>query len=356
MRLLADQTAKLLAGMAQALNALAALVADPARFSPQDGGSGLRVADWLPAFVNAARAFVTISAVALFWIVTAWPSGAGAITWVALTLLLLAARGDQAYAAAMSFTVGTLLAAIFAAVTAFAVLPWLSIETFGAFGFIIGFYLVPAGALMRQPRLAPVFIPMTLNFVPLLAPSNPMQYDQAQFYNQALAVLVGVGAAALSFRLLPPLSPALRARRLLALTLRDLRRLAAGHARRDWEGHVHGRLLALPDEATPLQRAQILAALAVGNEIVHLRRIAHLLWPAGDLEPALAAVAHGDSATAAAHLACLDAALAAHAAAAPGKQIMLRARAGALTASEALTRHAAYFDGGARIGRRLSVR
>jgi hypothetical protein len=34
----------------------------------------------------------------------------------------------------------------------------------------------------------------------------------------------GVGAAALSFRLLPPLSPAFRTRRLLALTLRDLRR------------------------------------------------------------------------------------------------------------------------------------
>ena len=64
--------------------------------------------------------------------------------------------------------------------------------------------------------------------MPLLAPANQMGYDPQQFYNAALAIVAGGGAAALSFRLLPPLSPAFRTRRLLALTLRDLRRLATG--------------------------------------------------------------------------------------------------------------------------------
>ena len=75
----------------------------------------------------------------------------------------------------------------------------------------------------------------------------------------------------LSFRLLPPLSPAFRTRRLLALTLRDLRRLATGRVPGDWEGHIYGRLSAMPDAATPLQRAMLMAALSVGSEIIQLR-------------------------------------------------------------------------------------
>jgi hypothetical protein len=76
-----------------------------------------------------------------------------------------------------------------------------------------------------------------------------------QFYNAALAIVAGSSAGALSFRLLPPLSPAFRTRRLLALTLRGLRRLAAGPARwtrEDWEGRMHSRIAALPDAADPL--------------------------------------------------------------------------------------------------------
>jgi uncharacterized membrane protein YccC len=60
-----------------------------------------------------------------------------------------------------------------------------------------------------------------------------MVYDTVQFYNGTLAIVAGTGAALLSFRLLPPLSPVYRTRRLLALTLRDFRRLAAGRTYRD---------------------------------------------------------------------------------------------------------------------------
>ena len=77
--------------------------------------------------------------------------------------------------------------------------------------------------------------------MPLLAPTNEMSYDTAQFYNTALSIVAGCGVAPLAFRLLPPLSPALRARRLLALTLRDLRRLAIAPVlprSEDWEGRM----------------------------------------------------------------------------------------------------------------------
>jgi uncharacterized membrane protein YccC len=180
--------------------------------------------------------------------------------------------------------------------------------------------------------------------MPLLAPTNQMVYDTVQFYNGTLAVVAGTAAALLSFRLLPPLSPAYRTRRLLALTLRDLRRLAMGRGYRDWFGHIGGRLVTIPDAATPLQRAQLLAGLSVGREIIQLRGGARRLELDTELDPVLAALAQGDTASATAHIARLDAALAAHFATGPEMQTVLRARGSILAISETLARHASYFQ------------
>jgi len=348
LRLLSDQTAEALAGISHALNGLALLVDDPAGPVPRRGGVHLRVPDWLPSLVNAGRAFVVIGAVELFWIITEWPNGAGAITFAAIGVILFAPRADQAYATVIGFMVGTSLTAAFAAIIAFAVLP--NSETFAAFSLAIGLVLVPAGAGMAQPWQTAMFTAMAANFVPMLAPSNPMIYDTVQFYNAAIAIVAGVGAAAVSFRLMPPLSPAFRTRRLLALTLRDLRRLATGPIPRapdDWEGRMCGRFAVLPDEAQPLQRSQLLAALSVGTEIIQLRRIARRLYLGSELDVALAAVAEGNSAVATTRLAVLDHVLASLAGAGTGAGAALRARGGVLAVSEALTQHASYFDAGA---------
>jgi len=343
LRLLADQTAEVLAGIADVLNGLALLVTDP--FRPVARGvRRLRIPDWLPPLVNAGRAFVVIGAAQLFWIVTAWPNGAQAMLFAAIVVILLAPRADQAYAAAVSFLVGTDLTAVFAVIIGFAVLP--NLETFGAFSLAIGLVLVPAGAGMAQPWQTMMFIPMVANFVPLLAPANQESYDTQQFYNSALGIVAGSGAAVLSFRLLPPLSPAFRIRRLMALTQRDLRRLATGPIPRtpdDWADRMYGRLAVLPDAAQPLQRSQLLAAFSVGTDIIQLRHICHRFDLGSDLDAALEAFARGSCATATARLADLDRSLASRFGA-------LRARGLILAISDALTQHAAYFDVGAPPG------
>jgi uncharacterized membrane protein YccC len=191
-----------------------------------------------------------------------------------------------------------------------------------------------------------MFTAMTMTFMPLLAPTNLMVYDTVQFYNGTIAIVAGTGAALLSFRLLPPLSPSYRTRRLLALTLRDLRRLATGRTYRDWFGHIGGRLVTMPEAATPLQRAHLLAALSVGSEVIQLRDRARRLGLNTDLDPALVAVVQGDSANATAQLARLDAALAALSATGPEMQTVLRARGSILVISEILARHASYFEAG----------
>jgi len=343
LRLLADQTADVLAGISHALNGLALLVTDPFRPVARDFRR-LRIPDWLPPLVNAGRAFVVIGAAQLFWIVTEWPNGAGAMTFAAIGVILLAPRADQAYVAAVGFTVGTSLTAGFAAIIGFAVLP--NRETFAGLSLAIGLVLVPAGAgLASSSQLwrAVMFMAMVANFVPLLAPANVESYDTQQFYNAASAIVAGSSAAAFSFRLIPPLSPAFRARRLLGLTLRDLRRLATGpipDTAMDWQDHLFGRLAALPDAAQPLQRAQLIAALLVGTEIIKLRHFCRRFDLGSDIDAALHAFARGNSVKTVARLADLDRALTSGLDAGA-----LRVRGIILGISETLTRHAAYFDG-----------
>jgi len=342
LRLLADQTAEALAGIAQALGALALLVADPARAFAPSRGRRLRIPDWLPPLVNAGRAFVVIGAAELFWIVTVWPSGANAITFAAIIVILFAPRADQAYTTAIGFMIGSILTVAITATLKFAVLP--NVETFAVFSLIIGLVLVPVGTVLAVQWQPAILTGIVTAFVPLLAPTNPMTYDTAQFYNSALAIVAGIGAGALSFHLLPPLSPAFRTRRLMMLTLRDLRRLATSpipDTPNDWEQRMYARFALLPDQAQPLQRSWLAAALSAGTGIIQLRRICRRFDLSGDLDAALEAVGRGNCAITTARLADLDSTLTARRGAAS-----LRARGLILAISQALTQHSSYFEAG----------
>src|SRR6202012_1117832 len=131
------------------------------------------------------------------------------------------------------------------------------------------------------------------------------------------------------FRLLPPLSPAVRTARLLRLTRRDLRRLArcpTSYRPEDWERHVYARISVLPDSAVPLQRAQIVAALAAGTEMTRLRSIARRLKLGAQLEPAFKAIAQGRSTLATAELEKFDLAMAAERSTEQARRLVLHAR------------------------------
>ena len=347
LRLLADQTAGVLSGFAAVLDGLALLAGDPAGRRFRRRSALLYVPDWLPALINGGRAFVTIGAVEIFWIATAWPNGALAITFAAIVVTLLAPRAEEAYTNALIFMAGTALAAVGAAIALFALLP--NVVTFAGLSLVMALYLIPVGALTTQPWQTFMFVAMTYNFVPMLMPANQMSYDTVQFYNSALAIVLGCGAGALSYRLLPPLSPAFRAQRLLALTLRDLRRLATGAVQRrpdDWEGRIYSRLAALPDAAEPLQRAQLVTALSVGSEIIHLRNAMPELGFGSELDSALSALAQGDSAAAVAELERLDHRLASLPDSDPQIPAALGERGRILLICDALINHRAYFDAG----------
>ena len=344
-RLLADAGAVGMRGMARALNGLAGVI-DPRDISRVKGWARLHVADWAPAFVNALRVLVAVGAISLFWIVSAWPNGVTAITFCAVIVILLPLQGDVAYSASMTFFQGTVVCAVAAALVLFGVLP--KATTFPTLCLALGLVLVPFGILIALSwRYSLLFTAATFNFVPMLNITNGMNFDASQFWNGASAILVGIAVGAIAMLLIPPLSPTIRARRLLALTLADLRRLARRAEpgrQRDWESRGVARLLAMPAEAEPVERAALAAAVAIGKEIVRLRHVAPRFVPATIVDGALSAFAQGRSGETVERLEELDRLLAALPRAKSGGRIVLSLRASILVISGQLSQYALYFD------------
>jgi uncharacterized membrane protein YccC len=345
LRLLNDKTAAMFSGLSLAFDALVLLVADPTRRMPRHRGiRHINIPDWLPAFVNGGRTLVTIACVALLWIATAWPGGAQAIVFATIISLLLAPRAEQAYGAALISVIAIIVDVVLTATVLFAVLPGFGVETFAGLSLVLAACLIPLGALMaraRKPWEVALFGLMTLIFMPLLAPTNVMSYDVVSFYNASLAILVGAGAATLAFRLIPPLSPAYRTRRLLSLALGDLRRLFGRRVVPSvdaWDRRGIARLSGLPDGATPLERARLLAAIQLGSEIIRLHRSASRFRLDELLDAALARLTRGDVADARDGFARLDQQFATQ-----QTPAAIRARARILAISGVLAQHATYF-------------
>jgi uncharacterized membrane protein YccC len=344
-RLLADNAALGMLGMACGLNGLAGVI-DPRDIVGVRGTARLHVADWLPPFINAVRVLVAVGATSLFWIASAWPNGVTAITFCAVIVILLPLQGDMAYSASMIFLRGTAISAAAAAALAFGVLP--KATTFPSLSLALGLVLVPFGFLIALPwRHSFLFTAATFNVVPMLNITNSMTYDGSQFWNGAIAILAGIAVGAVAMLIIPQLSPAIRAQRLLALTLADLRRLAkrASPGRQDdWESRGVARLLAMPDEAEPVERSELAATVAVGKEIIRLRHVAPRFVPVAMVDAALQALAEGRSGEAIGRLEDLDRRIAALPPATSGGRVLLSLRASILSISGQLSEYALYFD------------
>ncbi|RYB07203.1 FUSC family protein [Lichenibacterium ramalinae] len=293
-RLLSEAAAKLALGLAAAANGLA-LLREPAVARDPAATPDFVVADYLPAVVNAIRTFLAISAGILFWVATEWPSGLGAMTFLAVTVLLLAPQQEHAPRAALGFGIGTVLTAVLAGIVNFAVLP--NHEGFLALALILSAVLVPLAMLSTVPALAPYLVAATMNFVPLVGPTNEISFNTLSFYNSALGIVGGCLAGALALVLIPPVPQGLRAERLVDLTLREMRRIAAGRATPTpaaWQHRVYARLIALPPGVDPVHGSRLVAALSIGLQVLELRRLADA-GPSGDaLRAALARLAVRD--------------------------------------------------------------
>jgi uncharacterized membrane protein YccC len=305
-RLLADNAAAGMLGMARALNGLTGVI-DPRDVIRMKGRAHLHVADWMPAFVNALRILFAVGTISLFWIMSAWSNGVAAITFCAVIVILLPPSGDVAYSNAVLFLQGSVVSAVLSAIVVFGLLP--KVVTFPTLCLTLGLVLVPLGVLNARGWKAMLTFAAAVNFLPMLNITNGMSYDASGFWNGAIAILAGIAFGVVAMLIIPPLPPAIRTRRLLALMLKDFRRLvkrpSPGRST-DWENRGVARLLAMPDKAEAQDRAELAAIVAVGKEIVRFRQIAPRFVASGMVDGVLAALAEGRSDEAIARLGDID--------------------------------------------------
>jgi uncharacterized membrane protein YccC len=344
--LTADGAAEVAAGLAIAANGLT-LVNDPGQARDLSQPAGLFVADYLPALANAFRTFIGVGAAVLFWIVTAWPNGLQAVTFAAITIMVFSPMHEKSRGAALDHGAGTLLAAITIVIVKFALLP--NHETFWAFALIIAIVLVPFGALSAIPRLAPYFVPATLSFVPLLEPTNQIAYDASTYFNGALGLLTGSFIGNVALALIPPVSPRARSQRLVDLSIRDLKRLAASRRKwtlSQWQSRIYARLTAMPEDAEPIQRSYLVATLSVGIQLIRLQRLSRNGRAGAELSTIEKNLASGDLPKLRSVLDSLDKEISAIPDSQPGVSGRLRARLALRAIREAVDRQDEYFIGG----------
>jgi len=246
--------------------------------APKDDGQGLAAhRDWSLALLFGSRSALAFLVMSCFWLATAWPSAPGGLVLTCVVCSLFASRENGAQIG-LSFLRGIFLAIPVAFLVGQILLPQWSSFAMLCLGLGVPLFFGALG--MAHPRIGATATSYCLHCIVLVAPLNAMQFGVASMLNSALAMLVGVSAAVLAFRLLVFRHPAWLGRRLRAATQSDLVRLTRRDLRGadSWfGGRMADRLMQLARQAGELPEAERkrwddgLHGLDIGDELVHLR-------------------------------------------------------------------------------------
>ncbi|MEM5398847.1 FUSC family protein [Paraburkholderia unamae] len=184
--------------------------------------------DHVLAWHNGMRAFFAVVAASMFWLFSAWPSGAGFVATVGVVSALFATRPNS-IVAAMGWFKGAFIAALAGILCNFVLLP--AVTDFVPLVCIAGFFTISAGLAMRNPRTASIGSGFALFFWNFTSPSNVARINDAAFLNDALSTLLAIAWATLAFSVLFPADRASSIARLQRAVRRDLSSLASNPQR-----------------------------------------------------------------------------------------------------------------------------
>ncbi|TDP48857.1 FUSC family protein [Zavarzinia compransoris] len=250
-----------------------------------------RYRDHTQALVGALVAALALAAVSAFWIGTGWSYGGTAATLVVVVCSLMATLDDPA-AGALGFLKLSAVAIPVAALYDYAVFP--AIDGFTQLAVSLGLVLVPLGLLIPNRRFAPMVMPLIMSLIAIIGLQNRPVLAFEAFLNAAFALILGIGASVVLFRLLRPLGVDWTVQRHVEGIRRDLAALCAAPAGRDhgrFASHTFDRINALitrlgPDDLDHRAILQgSLAALRIGHNILFVQQAL------GEFDPALRAAA-----------------------------------------------------------------
>ena len=266
---------------------LAVYLADPTRkpsaeiraLGAQVGEKPLHT-DWGIALLSALAATVAMGICAFFWIVTAWPEGANAVTIAAVACTLFATLDDptptlKALTTLLALSIPLVL------LYQFFILP--AVTGFELLSLSLALVLIPAGILMAIPRYNFVGVALALGFTVEMSLQTNYTADFAQIVNSNSAFVVGALIGLIITRLMRVIGVQTAARWLMRATYRDLAGLAdssAPMARDEWASRMLDRvgllLFRRPRfEPRPTHEfADALGDLRLGVNIIETRSIA----------------------------------------------------------------------------------
>ena len=247
--------------------------------------------DFFGAALAASHTTLTMLALGIFWIYSAWPSGSSAMLIAAIFCALFAAAPNpvrQAGQSMMGWTFG--IAASFA-------VEFFALSQVDGYGLLIAvtlplFLLAPY--LLTRPTLISYGVGYGMGLIYNLALTNAMHYDPVRFLNDAFAQLVGLGCAVVAFAVAPPVAATRWFQRRQIARLRGQVALAAeaplaGLAYRfeSVNRDLLQQIVARTPPGSDASRALLAWALAVhetGRALIELRQAhaADRLQPPGD--------------------------------------------------------------------------
>jgi uncharacterized membrane protein YccC len=197
------------------------------------------------ALLTGLAAAVAMGICAFFWIATAWPEGAGAIAFAAVSCTLFAALDDPT-PTIRNISLILALCIPLVLLYQFFVLP--AITGFVLLCIVLAFVLIPAGLLMAIPAYAPVGLALALGFCVEMSLQTAYTADLAAIVNSNSAFVLGGVAALIVTRLMRVIGTQESAQRLLRAIYRDLADLAAGRShptREQWVSRMMDRVALL---------------------------------------------------------------------------------------------------------------
>lgn len=233
--------------------------------------------DHLAAAINALRAGLVFSLLAVFWILTAWDSAMVAMLLGTLFSAFFASR-DNPVAITMMFYKGMLAAIPSAFLFGHVLLS--QANSFAMLAMLFGTPLFLGLMGATNPATMGYCLAFTIFNILLTMPGNDMDFSFDSFANRAVAVLIGLSCVVMGFRLLPGLGTRLRRRRLIRAISRDihqLRRRSIRDAETRFSGHMADRMLQLAqhDDMLPEDQRHLfilgLTGLDLGTATLRLR-------------------------------------------------------------------------------------
>ncbi len=197
------------------------------------------------ALLSALAAIVAMGICAFFWIATAWPEGAGAIAFAAVSCTLFASMDDPT-PAIRAITLLLTLCIPVVLVYQFFVLP--AITGFLLLCCVLALVLIPAGILMAIPAYAVIGLALALGFCVEMNLQTRYSADLAAIVNSNSAFVLGGVVGLLVTRMMRVIGAQASARRLIWATHRDLADLAGGRSyptREAWVSRMMDRVALL---------------------------------------------------------------------------------------------------------------